>query len=404
MCASNTPTIGLDDSTIEMVPFHVMVKPRGPLCNLACTYCHYRSKEALYPGSRFLMSREVLAAFTEQYLAANSGSQVTFTWQGGEPTLAGIPFFRVALELQEKYARSDTPIINALQTNGTLLNDKWGEFLHKHGFLVGISLDGPPGLHNICRVDRGGGPSFDAVMRGIKMLKEHKVEFNVLAAIHAKNSAYPLEVYQFLRDELGAKYIQFIPIVSRIGGAVAPYSVTPRKFGSFLISIFDEWLRHDIGKVHVQIFEEALAAWAGLPRSLCVFAETCGRCLALEHNGDLYSCDFYVDPAHKLGNILHTPLIDLVRSPQQRRFGLAKQTTLPRYCRECEYRFVCNGGCVRNRFLYTPDGEPGLNYLCEGYKMFFSHIARPAQKLLKSLRSPLQKAPISPLTKGGHNV
>jgi len=354
------------------------------------------------------MSREVLAAFTDQYLATNSGSQVTFTWQGGEPTLAGIPFFRLALELQERYVRPNTHIINALQTNGTLLNDKWGEFLQRHNFLVGISLDGPPELHNIYRIDRRGRPSFNAVMRGIKVLKEYKVEFNVLTAIHAKNCSYPLEVYWFLRDEVGAKYIQFVPIVDRIGGAVAPYSVTPRKFGSFLISVFDEWLRHDIGEVYVQIFEEALAAWAGLPRSLCVFAETCGRCLVLEHNGDLYSCDFYVDSAHRLGNILQTPLISLVRSSQQRRFGLAKRTTLPLYCQACEYRFVCNGGCIRNRFLYTPEGEPGLNYLCEGYKMFFSYIARPmhslAQELLRGLCSPLQKVSISPHTEGNHDV
>jgi uncharacterized protein len=344
-----------------------MLKPRGPVCNLDCAYCYYLSKASLYPNADFCMTDEVLETFTRQYVEAQRVPEVTFGWQGGEPLLMGLDFFRRAVALQEKYRKPGMRVANALQTNGTLLDDAWCCFLQERDFLVGLSLDGPREVHDAYRVDKGGNPSFDRAMDGLALLKQHGVEFNVLTTVHAANAERPVEVYRFLRDEVGARFIQFIPIVQREGGGVSARSVTAEQYGQFLTGVFDEWVRRDVGRVFVQIFDVALAAWVGERPGLCVFDETCGNALVLEHNGDLYSCDHFVEPSYRLGNILDTPLVDLVGSVQQQRFGLDKRDALPEACRACEVRFVCNGGCPRNRLQE-------VNYLCAGYKAFFHHI------------------------------
>lgn len=378
--------------------FHIMVKPRGAICNLDCSYCYFLSKELLYPGSRFRMAHELLEEYTRQYIEAQRVSEVSFAWQGGEPTLMGLPFFELALALQKKYCKPGMTIHNTIQTNATQLDDDWAAFFKQHNMLVGVSLDGPRELHNIYRVDKGGKPSFDAVMQGIAILKKHAVDFNILTTLHAGNATQPLDVYRFLRDEVGTQFMQFIPIVERDnqtgfqeGQHIRPRSVTAKQYGHFLITVFDEWVRYDVGRVFVQIFDVALAAWLGMRPGLCIFEETCGTALAMEHNGDVFSCDHYVEPAHKLGNMLEIPLIELVASEQQRRFGEAKRDILPRMCRECRVRFVCNGGCPKDRVLHTPDGEPGLNYLCEGYLQFFTHIDQPMRYMVNELGK--QRAP-----------
>lgn len=330
------------------------------------------------------MSEAALKSFIRQYLASQPGPEVMFTWQGGEPLLMGLGFYRRALELQWKYARPGTRITNTVQTNGTLLDDEWCRFFKETDFLVGISLDGPAEFHDVYRLDKGEQPTFTAVMAGLRLLQRHDVAFNVLTCVHAANVDHPRRLYRFLRDEVGAQFLQFIPIVERIDAGwgqedvrVTDRSLTARQYGRFLIDIFDEWLRHDVGKVFVQIFDVALGQWLGAPPSLCIFAPTCGNALVLEHNGDLYSCDHFVEPDHFLGNIRETPLRELVFSSKQQQFGMAKATNLPSYCRTCEVFFACQGGCPRNRFIKTPTGEEGLNYLCAGYKAFFRHIDRP---------------------------
>jgi uncharacterized protein len=361
--------------------FHVMLKPRGAVCNLDCTYCYFLSKERLYPGSNFRMADDLLADYIRQYIAAQQVPEITFAWQGGEPTLMGLPFFQRAVELQHEHCPPGKRITNTLQTNGVTLDDAWGEFFHAHDFLMGLSIDGPRLLHDAYRVDKGGRPTFDQVMRGLGVLQKHRVEYNVLTTLHAANADYPLDVYRFLRDDLGTRFMQFIPIVERDnetgfqeGKRVTGRSITARQYGDFLTAVFDEWVRRDVGRVFVQIFDVALAAWSGRRPGLCIFEETCGTALALEHTGDLYSCDHYVEPRYKLGNIREDMLIELVASDRQRQFGLDKRDSLPHYCLECEVRFVCNGGCPKNRIIQTPAGEPGLNYLCAGYRAFFNHI------------------------------
>jgi uncharacterized protein len=374
--------------------FHIMLKPRGAICNLDCKYCYFLAKEMLYPGSRFRMANELLEEYTRQYIEAQRVPEVTFAWQGGEPTLMGLDFFQLAVELQQKYRRPGMRIHNALQTNGTTLNDEWAHFFKEKDFLIGLSLDGPRELHDYYRVDKGGRPTFERVMKGLAWLKKHQVEFNILTTLHAANANQPLEVYRFLRDEVGAQFIQFIPIVERDnltgfqeGDNVTGRSITGKQYGDFLIAVFEEWVRHDVGRVFVQIFDVSLAAWLGQRPGLCIFEKTCGTALAMEHNGDLYACDHFVEPRYKLGNITKIPMIELVASEQQRQFGQAKQTTLPRYCRQCEVRFICNGGCPKDRFILTPEGEPGLNYLCEGFKAFFKHIDRPMKMMAAELKA-----------------
>ena len=372
--------------------FHIMSKPRGAICNLDCQYCYFLSKEQLYPNSKFRMSETLLETYTRQYIAAQQVPEVTFAWQGGEPTLMGLDFFRQAVAYQQKHRPPDMRIFNALQTNAVTLDGDWCRFFKENEFLIGVSLDGPRDLHDHYRVDKGGNPTFDRVMAGIALLQQHQVEFNILTTVHAANADHPLAVYRFLRDEVGTSFIQFIPIVERNndtgyqeGDTVTDRSVQAEQYGRFLSTIFDEWVRRDVGRVFVQIFDVALAAWTGSNPGLCIFEETCGAALALEHNGDVYSCDHYVEPEYLLGNIDIIPLDQIVTSEKQIAFGQAKRDTLPQYCLDCEVRFVCNGGCPKNRFIETPDGEPGLNYLCAGYRAFFNHIDEPMRVMANEL-------------------
>jgi uncharacterized protein len=372
--------------------FQVMPKPRGPICNLRCHYCYYTHKEDLYPESAFHMSDDLLEEFTRQYIDAQQAPEVVFAWQGGEPTLMGLDFYRRAIELQARYRRPGMKIINALQTNGTLLDDEWARFFHEHDFLIGISLDGPQALHDAYRRDRGGQPTFERVMRGLDILKRRHVEFNILTTVHAANAGQPLEVYRFLRDVAGARFIQFIPIVEQDRAGDTPLRVTERsvggrQYGDFLIGVFDEWVRRDVGRVFVQMFDSALAVWAGQRPGLCMLEETCGTAMVMEHNGDLYACDHFVFPEYLLGNILETPMSQLAGCRQQVQFGQDKRDTLPRICQECDVRFICNGGCPRNRIRLAPDGSPGLNCLCEGYKAFFTHVDRPMRMMVEELRA-----------------
>lgn len=380
--------------------FHVMAKPRGAICNLDCDYCFYLRKEALYAGGTFRMADRTLESYVRQYIKAQRSNQVTFGWQGGEPTLMGIDFFRRAVRYQKKYTRPGMVVENALQTNGTLLDDEWCRFFAENHFLIGISLDGPREMHDFYRKDKGGAPTFERVLRAIDLLKKHRVAYNILACVNAANVEHPLEVYRFLRDEIGAEFMQFIPIVEREnttgfqeGTALTSRSISGEKYGRFLIAIFDEWVQQDVGKVFVQMFDTALGRWLGAPGGLCVFQETCGLALALEHNGDVYSCDHYVEPHYRLGNLLDTPLVELAGSPEQQRFGLEKRESLPRTCRECPVLFACNGGCPKDRTDLTPDGEPGLNHLCTGFKTFFTHVDEPMRmmaKLIKMRRHPAE--------------
>ena len=375
------------------VPFHVLAKPTGPICNLDCEYCFFLSKEALYPGDRFRMSDELLETYVRQLLDGQPDGAVTVAWQGGEPTLMGVDFFRRAVALVERHRRPAQQVEHTIQTNGTLLTDEWCELLAEHRFLVGLSIDGPPAMHDAYRVDKRGEPTSAKVLRGLELLKKHGVDVNVLCTVNEANQDHPLEVYRYVRDELDVQHLQLIPIVERDndtgfqeGDTVTSRSVDPEKWGAFLVAIFDEWVVRDVGTVFVQMFDAALAAWLDLPSSMCIFRETCGDALALEHNGDLYSCDHFVEPEHLLGNIMTTTMVELVASPKQRAFGQAKADTLPTYCRECEVRFACNGECPKNRFTLTPDGEAGLNYLCAGYRRFFNHIDGPMKLMADLLR------------------
>lgn len=390
--------------------FHVMTKPIGPICNIDCKYCFYLEKEKMYPDkSNWRMPDHLLESYVRQYIEHQNIPEISFAWQGGEPTLLGVNFFRKVVEYQKKYCPPGRRVTNALQTNGTLLDDEWCEFLAENNFLIGLSIDGPREMHDHYRVDKKGKPTFDAVMRGLELLKKHKVEFNTLTVVNRINSRDPLAVYKFLR-EIGSTFMQFIPLVERAGSGemlaeppllpilgetddlsqpvspVTGWSVESAAYGEFLCKIFDEWVRNDVGKIFVQIFEVQLGVWMGRPASLCVFSETCGSAMAMEHNGDLYSCDHFVYPQYKLGNILETPMDELVNLSQQRKFGTDKRDTLPKYCRECDVRFACNGECPKHRFIRTPDGEPGLNYLCAGYKKFFHHID-PYMRLMADMLS-----------------
>jgi len=373
-------------------PFHLLVKPAGPVCNLDCKYCFFLSKDKLYPGSRFRMDEDLLDNYIRQLMEASRGPEVTVSWQGGEPMLMGLDFFRLSLEIERKYSRPGIKILNTIQTNGTLIDDDWAAFFKSHRFLVGISIDGPRALHDCYRVDKGGSPTFDRVMRGLNFLQEHGVEWNILAAVHSKNADHPLEVYRFFRDECNAGFIQFIPIVERMskpgvtsGGKVSDRSVKPGQFGKFMVAVFEEWVRHDVGTVYVQMFDAALANWHGVPSGLCVSSATCGTALVMEHNGDVYCCDHFVEPRYRLGNISDIHLSKLAASERQLKFGRNKLDGLPSCCRHCEVLFACHGGCPKDRFHPAPDGQPGMNYLCAGYKMFFKHIDRPMRGMSRML-------------------
>jgi uncharacterized protein len=377
--------------------FQVMAKPSGASCNLGCTYCFYTEKENLFedPGP-FRMPPEVLESFIRQYIECQDTPEVQFAWQGGEPTLLGIDYFRSAVSLQGKYA-AGKKVTNTIQTNGTLLTDDWCRFFKKHKFLVGLSIDGPRKLHDRYRIKASGSPTFDKVMSGLQLLRKHRVSFNTLTVVNDHNSLQPLKVYRFLKKNADG-HMQFIPAVERladdaaeslgldlsippfngdkaVNSSLTQWSVSPKRLANFYIRIFDEWVRNDVGKVFVQFFDVALGNWLGAGSGLCHFSPTCGMAGALEHNGDLYSCDHYVYPRHKLGNIMETQLAELMVSATQQKFGRAKLDSLPECCKVCEVQPACHGDCPKHRFAETPDGGPGLSYLCEAYKTIFNHMA-----------------------------
>lgn len=371
---------------------HVMAKPGSSVCNIDCTYCFYLEKKALYPERHqtWKMSDDTLERFIQQHIAAQHGKHVNFAWQGGEPAMMGLPFFQRAIELCEKYSAGKT-ITHSLQTNGVLLNEAWAKFFARHGFLIGLSIDGPAHLHNQYRVNRAGKGTHKQVMAAMALLKSCKVEFNTLTVVGKHNVGHAREVYEFLRAA-GSRYIQFIPLVERLSteassvlklvmpgesaAQLAPWTVPSWQYGDFLCQIFDIWIRRDVEDIYVQMFDVALAAWTGQPPVLCVHSETCGHALALESNGDLYNCDHFVYPDHLLGNIHTQSIQDLNNSEQAIAFGEAKRERLTPDCRRCDYRPVCHGGCPKHRFAISPSGHPGHNYLCAGYKHFFRHITR----------------------------
>ncbi len=382
-----------ENAGTTLAAFHVMAKPTGAQCNLDCAYCFFLKKEQLYPGSRFRMTDEVMENYIRQTIEAHHVPEVTIAWQGGEPTLMGLDFFRRSIEMEEKFAKPGQRIQNTLQTNGTLLDGEWCRFLRDNDFLVGLSLDGPRRLHDVYRRDKGGRPTFDKVVRAARLMQQYHVEFNVLCTVNAANSLHPLEVYRFFRDELGAPFLQIIPVVERDnstgnqeGTSITDRSVRPEQYGRFLIEIFDEWVRRDVGSMFVQFFDGVLMSYLRGRSSLCILQPTCGEGVALEHNGDVFSCDHYVEPRHLLGNISRTPLAQLVSSDQQRAFGRAKGENLPRCCRECDFLFTCYGECPKNRVLTSPDGEARLNWLCAGLKAFFAHVDRPMRIMAELLR------------------
>jgi len=427
--ANHTPVAGTGAALALTMPgpdvppaFHLLAKPTGAICNLDCEYCFFLSKERLCPGSRFRMADDLLESYLEQLLEAHRTPEVVVAWQGGEPTMMGLDFFRRSVELVDRHRQPWQQVRYTIQTNGTLLDEQWAAFFKQHGFLVGISIDGPRELHDRYRVDKGGKPTFDRVLRGLGHLREQGVDWNVLTTVNAANQDHGRAVYRFLRDQVGARFMQFIPIVERAtaatigvaergwggrvdgrplyvqeGALVTRRSVAPDGYGRFLIDVFEEWVRRDVGRVYVQMFDVALANWVGEPPGLCVHSETCGLALALEHTGDVYSCDHFVEPGHLLGNIREHRLLELVALPQQREFGLDKRDTLPGYCRSCEVRFACHGGCPKDRFTKTPDGEDGLNYLCPGFKAFFQHVDQPMRLMAGMLRSGMAPAQVMAL-------
>ena len=381
--------------------FHLLAKPTGSACNLDCAYCFFLEKERLYPQKRTRMTDATLEGYIRQLIEAHQTPEVTIAWQGGEPMLMGLEFFRRAVELAKRYARPGMTVLHTIQTNGTKVDATWARFFAENGFLVGLSIDGPRELHDAYRRDKGGKPTFDKVARGLSALREHGVQWNALTTVNAANEAHPGEVYRFLRDECACEFVQFIPIVELpckdgvpYGDAVTDRSVSPTGWGEFLIGVFDEWLRRDVGEVFVQHFDVSLANWYGEPSGLCVHSPTCGTALAMEWNGDVYACDHFVEPAYLRGNIGERHLAELVGSPEQAQFGVDKLERLPRYCRECDVRFACHGGCPKDRIVTTPDGEPGLNYLCPGYKAFFHHVEAPMKRMCELLREDRAPAEI----------
>ena len=371
-------------------PLYVMLKPAGAHCNLACKYCYYLEKNKLYPtAQRHLMSNEMLEQFTREYIEAQTMNQVLFTWHGGEPLLRSIDFYRKALSLQQKYA-GGRRIDNVIQTNGTLLTDEWCEFFAQNHWLVGISIDGPQPYHDHYRLTAAGKPSWKKVMQGIKLLKKHGVEWNAMAVVNAYNANHPLEFYRFFKEN-GCQFLQFTPIVERLtrhedGRTLASLadkdeislseaSVTPEQWGYFLCAIFDEWVRKDVGKIFVEIFDCTLANWMGISPGICAYSKECGHAGVMEHNGDVYSCDHFVFPEYKLGNIRDHSLIDMLYGEQQQEFSRLKHSSLPRQCKECDMEFACHGECPKNRFMKDKYGDSGLNYLCPGYYHYYQHVA-----------------------------
>jgi uncharacterized protein len=388
--------------------FSLMAKPLGPICNLNCTYCYYLEKQKLYPAtSKFKMSDRLLEKFISEYIATIQAPVVSFAWQGGEPSLAGLEFFRKVIQFQKKYA-GRKKVENVFQTNGTNMNEEWCHFFRDNNFLIGLSIDGPEEIHNCFRKYKTGNPSFGDVMKGLNLLVKYNIPFNTLTVVQKHNSQYPLDVYHFLKS-IGSNYLQFIPVVERIAkdpingnsflvspgyngeAMVTDWSVLPADYGNFLIGIFDQWVRNDVGSVFIQQFDAALANWVGVHPGVCVYNDRCGDALILEHNGDVYSCDHFVFAEYLLGNLNCDPLIGMVTSEKQKKFGASKTNGLPSYCLNCEYRFACHGECPKYRFCFTPDGEYGLSYLCPSYKMFFRHIHPYMQYMddkIKAKQSP----------------
>ena len=370
-------------------PLYVLAKPVGASCNLRCKYCYYLEKSHLYRNAPVrVMSDELLERFVQEYIQAQTMSQVLFTWHGGEPLMRPLSFYRKAVALQERYAFG-RQIDNTIQTNGTLLTDEWCEFFKEHNWLVGISIDGPQEFHDEYRRTASDKPSWQKVMRGIRLLRKHGVEWNAMAVVNDFNAGYPLEFYHFFK-EMGAKYIQFAPVVERMAAhsdgrhlatlvdqecPVADFSVSPAQWGDFLCAIFDEWVRHDVGQTYVEIFDCTLANWVGERPGICVYAKECGHAGVMEFNGDVYSCDHFVFPEYKLGNIRDRTLIEMLYGEQQRQFSCLKHASLPKQCKECEWEFACHGECPKNRFVNDRYGNPGLNYLCSGYRHFYEHVA-----------------------------
>ncbi len=371
-------------------PLYVMVKSVGSVCNLSCDYCYYLEKSKLYKEAKnHVMSEELLEKFIDEYINSQTMPQVLFTWHGGEPLMRPVSFYKKAVELQKKYARGRT-IDNSIQTNGTLITDEWCRFFKENNFLVGVSIDGPQEFHDEYRKNRQGQPSFAKVMKGIELLKKHGVEYNAMAVVNDFNADYPLDFYHFFK-EIDCHYIQFTPIVERISqradglslsspiqnekAELTDFSVSPEQWGNFLCTIFDEWIREDVGNYYIQLFDSTLANWIGEQPGVCSMAKNCGHAGVMEYNGDVYSCDHFVFPEYKLGNLYSNTLVEMMYSDKQTKFGEAKSKTLPTQCKECEFLFACNGECPKNRFTFTETGEPGLNYLCKGYHKFFKHIA-----------------------------
>lgn len=367
-------------------PLYIMAKPAGPSCNLACEYCYYLEKSKLFADPRHtFMTDEMLEIFIRSYIEAQTSTEVQFTWHGGEAMMRKLDFYRKVIALQQYYGRG-LQIFNCLQTNGTLLNDEWCKFLRDNGWLVGISIDGPQEFHDEYRRNKAGKTSFGQTMRGLNLLKRYGVEWNAMAVVNDYNADYPDEFYEFFRN-IGCQYLQFTPVVERkkadgmlsagteTEGDVTDFSVRPEQWGRFLCRVFDFWRKRDVGKIFVQLFDATLANWVGAEPGVCTLARTCGHAGAVEHNGDVYSCDHFVFPEYKIGNLRTHSVTEMMYNPRQQAFGAAKQDALPRQCRKCRWLFACNGECPRNRFVQTEDGEPGLNYLCQGYKMFFEHAA-----------------------------
>ncbi len=371
-------------------PMYIMTKPAGSLCNLACNYCYYTEKSKLYKQNpKHIMSDELLEKFIKEYIECQTTPQIMFTWHGGETLMRPLDFYKKVVKLQQQYGRG-RQIENSIQTNGTLLTDEWCRFFHDQNWLVGLSIDGPQEFHDEYRRSRSGKPSFKQVMKGIQLLNKHQVEWNAMAVVNDFNGDYPLDFYHFFK-EINCHYIQFTPIVERIykhpdgrilaspsegtKAELADFSVTPEQWGNFLCTIFDEWVRQDVGEYFIQIFDATLANWMGVMSSLCSMSETCGHAGVMEFNGDVYSCDHFVFPEYKLGNIYEKTLLEMMYSERQLKFGEAKKSTLPTQCRECEFNFACHGECPKNRFCKTTSGESGLNYLCKGYYQFYKHVA-----------------------------
>ena len=408
--SENNPEIRLNQLPADAPPmFHLLAKPSGSTCNIDCTYCFFLSKEALYPNEKSRMSLDTLEVYIKQLLESHRTPEVTVAWQGGEPSLMRLEFFKRSVEIVEKYRRSNQNVQHTFQTNGLLLDDDWCRFFKKHNFLIGLSVDGPREIHDKYRLDRCGHGTFDKVMKGWKFLLKHKVDFNILCTVNAANQYRGRDVYRFFRDELKTNWIQFIPIVERAtletlevankgwseqpgskrllytqtGNLVTERTVGGRQYGQFLIDVFEEWVRKDVGEIFVQMFDVTLEAYYGR-HLLCIHAPSCGYGPALEHNGDLYSCDHFVEPKFKLGNIHETHMLDLIASPQQRKFGMDKYDTLTAQCKRCEVKQLCNGGCPKDRFALSRDGEEGQNYLCEGLELFYKHT-QPAMRTMAQL-------------------